>query len=84
MGHTSPLEARLCALVAHAAEGMTRQEGNAMVKKLVLKYRDDLVTPDLGKHFRDVYHLDELGPTREWMQIFTEVTSELKEMGLPL
>lgn len=84
MGHTSPLEARLCAQVAHAVEGMTRVEGNAIVQKLVAKYRDALPTADIGKHFREVYNLDTLEPTREWQQTYEEVITELKGLGLPL
>ena len=84
MGHTSPLEARLCAQVAHAIEGMTRAEGNAIVKKLVPKYRDGLAAPDIGKHFREVYNLNTLEPTLEWLQVYEEVIAELKMLGLPL
>lgn len=84
MGHTSPLEARLCAQVAHAVEGMTRVEGNAIVQKLVAKYRDALPTADIGKHFREVYYLDTLEPTREWQQTYEEFITELEGLGLPL
>ena len=84
MGHTSPLEARLCAQVAHAVEGMTRAEGNGIVKKLVYKYRNALAAPDIGKHFREVYNLDTLEPTRAWLQVYEEVITELKKLGLPL
>ena len=84
MGHTSPLEARLCAQVAHAAEGMTRVEGNSLVKKLVLKYRDALGSADIGRHFREVYDLHTLQPGPEWMKIYEEVVNELRSMGLTL
>jgi methylamine--corrinoid protein Co-methyltransferase len=84
LGHTSPLEARFCAQVAHAAEGMSRIEGNAIVQKLVEKYRDSLKDADIGKHFREVYNLDTLEPTPEWQQTYQEVVTEFNELGLSL
>ncbi len=84
MGHTSPLEARFCAQVAHAVEGMTRAEGNDLVQILVAKYRDSLPSADIGKHFRDTYNLDTLEPTPEWQSIYQDAISELKELGLSL
>jgi methylamine--corrinoid protein Co-methyltransferase len=84
MGHTSPLEARFCAQVAHAVEGMTRADGNAMVQKLVEKYQDTLPSADIGKHFREVYNLDTLEPTPEWQGTYQDVITELNAMGLSL
>lgn len=84
MGHTSPLEARFCAQVAHAVEGVSRAEGNAIVQKLVAKFRDKLPTADIGKHFRETYNLDTLEPTPEWQGTYEEVITELKELGLSL
>lgn len=84
MGHTSPLEARFCAQVAHAVEGMTRAKGNDLVQILVAKYRDSLPSADIGKHFRDTYNLDTLEPTPEWQSIYQGAISELKELGLSL
>lgn len=84
MGHTSPLEARLCAQVAHAVEGMSRDEGNSLVRQLVQKYRDSLASADIGRHFRETYDLDTLQPRPEWMKMYDEVVTELRGMGLPL
>jgi len=84
MGHTSPLEARFCAQVAHAVEGMSRAEGNQLVNKLVTRYRDGLPSADIGKHFRETYNLDTLEPTPEWQATYQDVLSELEELGLTL
>ena len=84
MGHTSPLEARFCAQVAHAVEGMTRAEGDAIVQQLVARYRDVLPSADIGKHFRETYNLDTLEPTPEWQATNQAVLSELSELGLSL
>lgn len=84
MGHTSPLEARLCAQVAHAAEGMTRTEGNTLVSKLVPRYREAIASADIGRHFKEVYNLDTLEPTQEWLRVYEQVVIELKTLGLKL
>jgi methylamine--corrinoid protein Co-methyltransferase len=84
MGHTSPVEARFCAQVAHAVEGMSRADGNALVQKLVAKYSEKLPTADIGKHFRETYNLNTLEPTPEWQATYEEVVTELEELGLTL
>jgi methylamine--corrinoid protein Co-methyltransferase len=84
MGHTSPLEARFCAQVAHAVEGMSRAEGNELVQKLVAKYRESIPTADIGKHFRETYNLDTLEPAQDWQETYRKVISELNELGLSL
>jgi len=84
MGHTSPLEARFCAQVAHTVEGMTRDEGNTLVQKLVARYSDGIPTADIGNHFRETYNLDTLEPTPEWLGTYQDVISELTDLGLAL
>ncbi len=84
MGHTSPVEARLCARVAHASEALSREEGNALVTQLVNKYQDLIPTADTGIHFRDSYNLETLEPAQAWQKIYEEVVSELRELGLSI
>jgi methylamine--corrinoid protein Co-methyltransferase len=84
MGHTSPVEARLCAQVAHAAEALTREEGNALVTQLVNKYQELIPGADVGKHFRETYNLDTLEPALAWQQSYEDVVDELKEISINL
>jgi len=84
MGHTSPVEARLCARVAHASEALSREEGNALVTQLVNKYQDLIPTADTGIHFRDSYNLETLEPAPAWQKTYEEVVSELRELGLSI
>jgi methylamine---corrinoid protein Co-methyltransferase len=83
-GHCSPLEGRFMAQVSHAAEKLNRKEADPIVKKLFNKYQDGLKEMKSGKHFRDVYNLDKLEPTPEWMGMYEKACSEMVEMGLPL
>ena len=84
MGHNSPVEARMVAQVAHAAEALSREEANAMVTDLVDKYQSLIPTADTGIHFRDSFNLETLEPAPAWQGTYEEVIEELKELGLNL
>lgn len=83
-GHCSPLENRFMAQVAHASEGMTRKDADPIVRTLMDKYRDTQKDMKVGKPFDEVYNLDSLEPTDEWMALYEQACAELIEMGLPL
>jgi methylamine---corrinoid protein Co-methyltransferase len=70
MGHTTPIEVRFAAQVAHAVEGMTRQDANKISTNLVSKYEPHLKTENLGKTFQELYQLDSLTPTPEWLTLY--------------
>jgi methylamine--corrinoid protein Co-methyltransferase len=83
--HTTPLEARFCAQVAHAAEGMPRREADAIVKQLAGKYRDGLKAGQIGKPFHEAYDLETLEPSPEWQRIYADVCAEMeRDFGLKL
>lgn len=82
--HTSGLEARFQAEVAHAALGKTRDEVNQLVLTCIAKYQDTLAEPNLGKPFPELYDLDTLEPGQEWLDIYYQVRLELIEMGLDM
>jgi methylamine--corrinoid protein Co-methyltransferase len=82
--HTSGLEARFQAEVAHAALGKTRGEVNQLVLACLKKYQDRLAEPDLGKSFPELYNLETLEPTQEWLDIYDQVKTELSKMGLDM
>ncbi|MFV1949257.1 MAG: monomethylamine:corrinoid methyltransferase [Anaerolineales bacterium] len=84
LDHTSGLEARFQAEVAHAAVGKTRKEVNELVLVCLEKYQDKLAQPNLGKPFPDLYDLDTLEPNQEWLNLYLGVKEELERMGLDL
>lgn len=85
MGHTTPLEARFAAQVAHQVEGMPRSEGNKIVSSLVGRYRDRVAINRIGKTFQEAYDMETLKPTEEWQNIYDEVCLEFNsEFGLNL
>ena len=83
-GHVSGLEARFMAEVAHAAAGMNRAEANRLVAEMVARYKADLDQRPVGKRFDEVYDVVRVQPTEEWLGIYEEVKSELRELGLNL
>ncbi len=83
-GHISPLEARLMAETAHAAEGMSRKEADRLVSELYGKYRGDLDKRPAGLSFDEVYDLRTLQPNEEWNSLYLDVKAELFGMGLSL
>ena len=80
--YVSGLEARFVAEVAHAAAGITRTDANELVKQLFSRYKSTLDQRPLGKPFNEVYDLTTLKPTPEWVAIYEEVKSELRQLGL--
>jgi methylamine---corrinoid protein Co-methyltransferase len=84
LDHTSGLEARFQAEVAHATLGKTRAEVNELVLPCLEKYQDKLAEPNLGVPFPQLYDLDSLEPTQEWLEPYLRVKGALTEMGLDM
>jgi methylamine--corrinoid protein Co-methyltransferase len=80
--HTSGLEARFQAQVAHAALGLTRSQANEYVLECLRQYEHTLANPNPGKAFPELYNTDTLEPGQEWLNIYNEVCHELSQMGL--
>jgi methylamine--corrinoid protein Co-methyltransferase len=80
------LEARFMGEVGHAAarQGLTLQEANDLVLKLLEKYEHvfDLPEGNPGLSFAEAYDLQAMRPRPEWQQMYQEIKDELREMGL--
>jgi len=82
LDHFTPLEPRFASEVAHAAAGMTRAEANEMFKKLVPKYKDQLINPPKGKKFQECYDWGSIEPCQEYVELYGRVKQELAGLGL--
>jgi methylamine--corrinoid protein Co-methyltransferase len=82
LDHTSGLEARFQAEVAHAALGKSRQEVNELALECLSHYQDKLADPDLGEPFPKLYNLDTLEPLPKWLDKYQMVYEALGQMGL--
>jgi methylamine---corrinoid protein Co-methyltransferase len=82
--HTSGLEARFQAEVAHATLGMTRTQVSECVLDCLSHYEQTLAHPNLGKPFNELYDMDTLEPKNEWLEIYNQVRHGLNKMGFDL
>lgn len=80
--HCSGLESKFSAEVSHAAAGMSREQADEIVKKLLAIYEEDLPSKPIGKPFQEVYDMKTLQPTAEWLGMYHEVKGELVDMGV--
>ena len=82
--HTSGLEARFNAEVAHAAKDLTREQANELVLRFVERYEATIDDPHTGKPFSEIYELENLEPTDEWLACYHRVRQEIIDMDLDL
>jgi len=82
--HTSGLEARFQAEVAHAALGLTREEVNECVLECLGHYEERLGNPSLGNPFHELYDVDTIEAKEEWLQVYHGVRDQLADIGLNL
>lgn len=80
--HTSGLEARFQAEVAHAALGLSRHEVNHYVLACLSHYEDSLGEPNIGQPFPELYNTDTIEPIDEWLEIYYQVRDGLVDLGL--
>ncbi|MFI3312269.1 MAG: monomethylamine:corrinoid methyltransferase [Eubacteriales bacterium] len=83
-GACSGLEARFQGEVLRAAVKIDRAKAEEIVQKAFGAYKDDLYEKPYGKPFWEVYDVDTITPTDEWLGIYEEVKAEAIAWGLPL
>ncbi len=86
--NSTGLEGRLMAEVALASHRMkmSLKEANAWVLKLLPKYEHvfGLENGNPGQPINELYDAKSIQPKDEWLKIYEEVKTDLKEMGLNL
>ena len=70
--------------IAHACEGVSRNEANHMVLQLIEKYDVAHKTVEKGKSFVDCYDLRTIQPTAEWQGMYEQALREMDDIGLSL
>lgn len=80
---TSGLEGRLRGETSIAVAGMKTAEANELVKKILAKYEDQLVTAPEGKTFSELYDVKKVQPTAEYMAVYQRAKEELARLGVP-
>jgi methylamine--corrinoid protein Co-methyltransferase len=82
--HTSGLENRFNAQVSHSCLGMSREEANGYVLEFLSKYEQSHQDPPAGKSFSQIYKLDPLEPTEEWLDLYNKVSDDIVKIGLDI
>jgi methylamine--corrinoid protein Co-methyltransferase len=82
--YLTPLEHQFGGEVFKAAAGMSREQGNDIVKQFIPKYQDLLVTRPDGRPFQELYNVEALTPIPEWQAMYDKVKQEAIDAGLPL
>jgi methylamine--corrinoid protein Co-methyltransferase len=84
LDHFSGLEARFNGQVANAAARLDRERADEIVQHALSLYEDLQDKKPVGKPFQEVYDLNTIQPTREWLNIYDEVVEEVSGWGLAL
>ena len=69
---------------ACARSGLTRKDGERIVKALLSKYEYSLDDQQEGFPFKEVYDVDIMEPKKFWQDKYDEVAAELRELGLDI
>ena len=81
--HTSGLEQRFFAQVAHASLGLSLRDANELALRLLEHYEaTHMQGYPTGKPFAEIYNTDTLEPGEEWSAHYHTVCRELQAMGL--
>jgi len=62
--------------------GITREQANEIVLRLLPKYRDTFQNPRRGKPFAEAYDTRRIIPTEEWQGCYRRVKEDLSQIGL--
>jgi methylamine--corrinoid protein Co-methyltransferase len=68
--------------IATSKTGLTREQVNEILLKLLPKYQDTFENPKRGKPFQEAYDLKTITPTQEWQDCYRRVKEELTKFGL--
>jgi methylamine--corrinoid protein Co-methyltransferase len=82
--HVSGLEARFNGQIAQAAARITRQQADEIVQRALHLYEHLQDKKPIGRPFQEVYDLETVQPTREWLNLTDEVLNEVAGWGLPI
>ena len=78
------LEARFIAEVSRASLGLTRQDAAELVKEILPCYQASITNPNRGRPFDEVYNIDTVQPTTEWLDMYYAAKEDLRRIGLKL
>ena len=79
--HFTPIEPRLASEVAHGVVGMTRSQGNEIVKRLLAKYEKDIPQAPKGEKYEECWDIQSKQPKPEYLELYQKIKQELTGYG---
>lgn len=79
---TTGLEARMMGEASSAICGMAPEQVNVIIDKLLSLYEDSYANAPQGKTFWECYDVENLTPTREYLDIYEKAVKTIGECGL--
>lgn len=80
--HFTPIEPRLASEVAHGVVGMTRSQGNEIVKRLLAKYEKDIPQAPKGEKYEECWDIQSKQPKPEYLELYQKIKQELTGYGI--
>ncbi len=82
LDHLSPMTSQFAAEVGRSVAGMSREDVNGIVLRLLEKYEDRLEDPPFGKGYQDCYEVASRRPGAEALAVYRRARTEVEAMGL--
>jgi methylamine--corrinoid protein Co-methyltransferase len=82
--HITPMEILGSVELNDACVGMSRTQGNELVRELLNKYENTIDNAPIGKKYQDCYDIDTGLPYQEYVDLYGQVKEELQAIGFNL
>ncbi len=80
--HFTPMEPRLGSEVAHGVIGMSRLQGNQIVKWLLAKYEAGIPQAPKGEKYQECWDIQSKKPKPGYLELYQKIKQELAERGI--
>jgi adenosylmethionine-8-amino-7-oxononanoate aminotransferase len=67
---------------AHGVVGMSRSQGNEIVKRLLTKYEEDIPQALKGGKYQERWDIQSKEPKPEYLKLYQKIKQELAEDGI--
>jgi len=78
----TPMEPKFASEVAHSVVGLKRKDANVIVKRLLVKYEDQIINAPLGKKYKECWDIKAKSPLPEYIDLYEDVKKEISKCGL--
>jgi methylamine--corrinoid protein Co-methyltransferase len=82
--HFTPMEPRFSGEVAHGSAGMTREEANRVVGRLLERYETTLRQASAGQTYEECWDIRRKQPNPEYVALYEAASKDLVDLGVRL